>query len=216
MLSRLLEEAENERMHLLTFMKTFPPGPVTRSIVFVTQFGFAAIFASMYILSPRVAHRAVGYIEEMAVVTYCNVIDIMRTPGTQLHTAWGSMPAPEIAKTYWRLREDADMLEVFKQIAVRLCLCFQMLASLLFRHFSSSVWHGDFTCYACAAQADETNHRDVNHTFASMARTDPNPYVGKHHKDANQCHTFWHEKATEGKDVDYLMNPVQRPKTAAS
>lgn len=32
--------------------------------------------------------------------------------------------------------------------------------------------------------ADETNHRDVNHTFAAMKNDDPNPYVHKHLEDA--------------------------------
>lgn len=172
----LLEEAENERMHLLTFMKTFPPGIATRSIVFLTQFGFAAIFASLYILSPRLAHRTVGYIEEMAVMTYCNIIEIMQAEGTQLNRAWAGMEAPEIAKTYWRLSDDADMLTVFKQIA-----------------------------------ADETNHRDVNHTFASLARTDPNPYIQKHLNDAWAAHTYWHEKAEEGNGLDFTMKPLAKP-----
>jgi len=65
----LLEEAENERMHLLTFLKMFPPGPFTRFSIFFTQFGFGALFISLYITSPPTAHRLVGYIEEMAVVT---------------------------------------------------------------------------------------------------------------------------------------------------
>ena len=32
--------------------------------------------------------------------------------------------------------------------------------------------------------ADESNHRDVNHTFAGMEGDDPNPYVQKHNQDA--------------------------------
>jgi hypothetical protein len=32
--------------------------------------------------------------------------------------------------------------------------------------------------------ADETSHRDVNHTLAGMDSYDPNPYVEKHLKDA--------------------------------
>jgi len=31
--------------------------------------------------------------------------------------------------------------------------------------------------------ADETHHRDVNHTFADMAQTDPNPFVEKNVED---------------------------------
>merc|ERR1712166_390498 len=35
--------------------------------------------------------------------------------------------------------------------------------------------------------ADETNHRDVNHTFAGMPCDDPNPYVAKHNQDAEKA-----------------------------
>jgi len=177
----LLEEAENERMHLLTFMKTFPPGPATRAIVFGAQFGFAAVFASLYVLSPRLAHRTVGYIEEMAVMTYCNVIELMQTEGTQLNREWSGMSAPQIAKTYWRLGDDADMLDVIKQIA-----------------------------------ADETNHRDVNHTFASLATTDPNPYVAKHLNDAVEAHKYWHQAAKDGRGLDFAMKPLEKHPRASA
>lgn len=32
--------------------------------------------------------------------------------------------------------------------------------------------------------ADETHHRDVNHTFADMKTDDPNPYVLMHKENA--------------------------------
>jgi len=174
----LLEEAENERMHLLTFLKVFPPGPFTRASIFVTQFGFAGLFISLYVASPSTAHRLVGYIEEMAVVTYTNLIEMMETPGTQLHDAWRHLPAPDIAKTYWRLPDDADFFDVIKQVA-----------------------------------ADETNHRDVNHTFASMAQQDVNPYVGKHLKDMHAATEYWKQAngAVEGKDLDFTMSPKVKP-----
>jgi hypothetical protein len=172
----LIEEAENERMHLLTFLQAFEPGPVTRSIIFLTQFGFGSLFISLYLLSPRTAHRLVGYIEEMAVVTYVNLIEMIETPGSKLNVAWGDKAAPDIAKTYWRLPDDASFLDVVKQVA-----------------------------------ADETNHRDVNHTFASMARDDPNPYVQKHMTDISKAVEYWQQKdgAIEGKDMDYTFQPKQ-------
>ena len=40
---------------------------------------------------------------------------------------------------------------------------------------------------------DETNHRDVNHTFASMARDQANPFVQKHVKDAVEATKYWQE-----------------------
>jgi hypothetical protein len=32
--------------------------------------------------------------------------------------------------------------------------------------------------------ADETHHRDVNHTFADMKDDDPNPFISMHKQDA--------------------------------
>ena len=78
----LLEEAENERMHLLTFLNAFKPGRFTRFTVFVTQFGFFFPFTFLYIASPRTAHRLVGYIEEMAVITYTNIVEVRPSPSS--------------------------------------------------------------------------------------------------------------------------------------
>lgn len=66
--------------------------------------------------------------------------------------------------------------------------------------------------------ADETNHRDVNHTFASMARNDPNPYVHKHMKDMTKAVQYWQQadQAVEGKDLDYTMKPKTKVGAASA
>ena len=74
--------------------------------------------AGLYLLSPRTAHRLVGYIEEMAVVTYTNIVEMMATPGTKLHAAWSTRKAPPIAIQYWRLEPDASFLDVIKQVRI--------------------------------------------------------------------------------------------------
>jgi len=178
----LLEEAENERMHLLTFMQAFKPGFLARSSVFFTQFGFGGLFIVAYVVSPSMAHRLVGYIEEMAVVTYTNVIELMETPGTKLEKAWSKKDVPQIATMYWRLSPDATFLDVIKQIAV-----------------------------------DETNHRDVNHTFAGMERDKKNPYIHKHLEDAGNVYTYWHSEVStvEGKDLEFDMSPKKPISTSS-
>ena len=67
----------------------------------------------------------------------------------------------------------------------------------------------------CQVGADETNHRDVNHTFASMSRTDPNPYVAKHVKDAADATKYWHSDAVDGRDKDFLGGPLAVKKSTA-
>ncbi len=45
--------------------------------------------------------------------------------------------------------------------------------------------------YVCAQFADETHHRDVNHTFAEMDQQDPNPFVLQHKLDALRAHALY-------------------------
>ena len=63
----LLAEAENERMHLLTFLELKQPGPFMRLMVLLAQGVFFNTFFLAYLLSPSFCHRFVGYLEEEAV-----------------------------------------------------------------------------------------------------------------------------------------------------
>jgi hypothetical protein len=38
------------------------------------------------------------------------------TPGTQLHTAWRDVAAPEVAVKYWRMPEDAMWVDCLKRM----------------------------------------------------------------------------------------------------
>jgi hypothetical protein len=144
----LLEEAQNERMHLMVCLKMFDAGPLTRLSVFLAQFFCVPILTAVYLVHPTAMHRFVGYLEETAVKTYTDLVRIVRTDGTELNKAWISVPASHLAKSYWNLDKDAMWVDVLEQML-----------------------------------ADETHHRDVNHTFADMAQTDPNPFVEKNVED---------------------------------
>ena len=71
----LLQEAENERMHLFIFLSIKNPGIFMRGSIAVTQLGFYNLYFFMYLLSPKFAHRFVGYLEEEAVHTYTKAIE---------------------------------------------------------------------------------------------------------------------------------------------
>jgi len=71
----LLEEAENERMHLLTFVKMYQPGPMFRLAVLGAQGIFMNLFFLTYLVNPKICHRFVGYLEEEAVKTYTMIVD---------------------------------------------------------------------------------------------------------------------------------------------
>lgn len=64
MLNMFLEEALNERMHLLTFIKMKNPGFIMRGAVLGGQFGFGTFYGLAYVISPKFCHSFVGYVEE--------------------------------------------------------------------------------------------------------------------------------------------------------
>lgn len=109
----LLEEAENERMHLMTALELKQPGALFRGVILLAQGVFVNCFFVAYILSPRFCHRFVGYLEEEAVKTYTYCLKCI-DDGTL--PVWSTRPAPSLAINYWRLKEDAVMRDVILAI----------------------------------------------------------------------------------------------------
>jgi len=107
----LLEEADNERMHLMTFIQVAQPNVVERVIVMVTQAIFYNFYFFLYLFSPRVAHRVVAYFEEEAVRSYTSYLAEIDAGRHE------NVPAPQIAIDYWGLPPNARLREVV--IAVR-------------------------------------------------------------------------------------------------
>ena len=107
----LLDEAENERMHLMAFVEIAQPSWFERSLILLVQFVFSVVYFLIYVLSPKTAHRMVGYLEEEAVISYTDYlaeIDSGRTPNVQ---------APAMAIEYWGLDKDARLRDLV--VAVR-------------------------------------------------------------------------------------------------
>ncbi|CAK8697525.1 uncharacterized protein LOC143456429 [Clavelina lepadiformis] len=109
----LLEEAENERMHLMTAMRIANPGFIMKAAVVGAQGVFVVAFSLAYFISPRFCHRFVGYLEEQAVVTYTDCLAAIDTGELKM---WSRMKAPEIAVEYWKLKDDAMMRDVILAI----------------------------------------------------------------------------------------------------
>jgi len=102
----LLEEAENERMHLMTFLEVAQPTWFERLMIQLAQGGFYIAFFLLYLVSDRTAHRVVGYFEEEAVISYSlylREIDEGRAP---------NVAAPAIARHYWKLPDNATLRDV--------------------------------------------------------------------------------------------------------
>lgn len=107
----LLEEAENERMHLMTFIEIAQPNWLERLVIAIVQLIFYNFFFFLYLFAPRTAHRVVGYFEEEAVLSYTQYL-------TEIDAGHHkNVPAPQIAIDYWQLGDDATLRDVV--IAVR-------------------------------------------------------------------------------------------------
>ena len=107
----LLDEAENERMHLMTFILIARPSRFERLLILLVQGAFYNVYFLLYLLSPATAHRVVGYLEEEAVTSYTTYL-----AGVDNGT-YANVPAPAIAIDYWKLAPDARLREII--IAVR-------------------------------------------------------------------------------------------------
>lgn len=102
----LMEEAENERMHLMTFIEVAQPSAFERALILAVQWVFYLGFFTLYLLSARTAHRLVGYFEEEAVVSYTQYLAEIDAGRVE------NVPAPRLARHYWQLPDTARLRDV--------------------------------------------------------------------------------------------------------
>lgn len=107
----LLEEAENERMHLMTFIQIAQPSGFEKMLIVIAQIIFFIAYFILYLLSPKTSHRFVSYLEEEAVYSYTQYLHEVESGKIE------NVPAPSIAVTYWTLGSDSRLSDVI--IAVR-------------------------------------------------------------------------------------------------
>jgi ubiquinol oxidase len=167
-------------MHLLTFLKMSKPGFFMRFFVLGAQGVMCNALFFAYLLSPRFVHRFVGYLEEEAVITYTRQIkdlDEGRLP------KWEKLQAPEIAVEYWDMPEGKR----------------SMRDLLLYSEYPVSHSFSKTGTNRYAVRADESKHREVNHTFGNLnQKEDPNPYASEY-KDLDKPHPtkgLLHQKPT--------------------
>ena len=106
----LLDEAANERMHLMTFIKIAKPTFIERIIIMMAQFIFILMYLVIYLLSQRTAHRIVGYFEEEAVISYTEYLKEIEEGKIE------NIKAPEIAINYWNLPLNSRLKDVVEVI----------------------------------------------------------------------------------------------------
>ena len=107
----LLDEAENERMHLMVFIEIAQPNWFERFLIISVQMIFFFFYALAYMFMRKTAHRFVGYLEEEAVISYTRYLEELDSGKIE------NVKAPTIAINYWNLSSDARLREVI--VAVR-------------------------------------------------------------------------------------------------
>ena len=107
----LLDEAENERMHLMTFVKIAKPTWLERMIVLIVQGLMFNLYFLLYLITPKTCHRIVGYLEEEAINSYTEYLAEIDSGSVK------NVPAPQIAIDYWRLPAGASLHDLV--IAIR-------------------------------------------------------------------------------------------------
>ena len=106
----LLDEAANERMHLMTFIKIAKPTFIERLIIMIAQFIFILMYLFIYLISQKTAHRIVGYFEEEAVISYTEYLNEIEEGKIE------NIKAPEIAINYWNLPLNSRLKDVVKVV----------------------------------------------------------------------------------------------------
>ena len=105
-IKELLEEAENERMHLMVFVQVAQPTVAERLVILLTQAVFYNAYFFLYLFAPKTAHRVVGYFEEEAVASYTHYLENIDAGTNE------NVPAPQLAIDYWNLPADATLRDV--------------------------------------------------------------------------------------------------------
>ncbi|KAG2202524.1 hypothetical protein INT46_005081 [Mucor plumbeus] len=110
-ISHLLHEAENERFHLFLWLECLKPSAFQRLLILGVQGVFFNAYFTLYLFSPKTAHRMCGYLEEEAVISYTHFLNDIDSG--KLHNG----PAPRFAIDYYNLQSNATVRDTV--LAVR-------------------------------------------------------------------------------------------------
>ncbi|KAI8647578.1 alternative oxidase-domain-containing protein [Parasitella parasitica] len=110
-ISHLLHEAENERFHLFLWLECLKPSAFQRFMILGAQGVFFNAYFTLYLFSPKTAHRMCGYLEEEAVISYTHFLDDIDAGKLP------NGPAPQVAIDYYNLHPTATVRDAV--LAVR-------------------------------------------------------------------------------------------------
>eukprot|EP00058_Branchiostoma_floridae_P006665 XP_002592153.1 hypothetical protein BRAFLDRAFT_124076 [Branchiostoma floridae] len=169
----LLEEAENERMHLMTALQLRNPSALFRWCVVFAQGTFVTLFSAAYLVSPRFCHRFAGPGSIPGVGTCA------RQFTTQRHHHYAKRTGP-FGMVRCLNPTVTHLLGIFRGMgdfdSGRLPLWSDMEAPPLAKRYWSLPHDAMMRDVILAIRADEAHHRLVNHTLSDLDKDDPNPF----------------------------------------
>jgi len=110
MIQELLDEAVNERKHLMFFIEIAQPNAFERALIVLAQFVFWHFYLVMYILTPSTAHKMIAYFEEEAVRSYDEYLTLIERGEIE------NVPAPQLAIEYYNLKPDARLFDMVVKV----------------------------------------------------------------------------------------------------
>ena len=110
MIQEMLDEAMNERKHLMFFIEIAQPSWFERLLIVVAQFVFWHFYLVFYILSANTAHKMVAYFEEEAVRSYTEYLNLIDDGTIE------NVPAPQLAIEYYGLDQDARLKDMVLRV----------------------------------------------------------------------------------------------------
>jgi len=106
----LLDEAENERMHLMFFIEIAKPNWIERNIVLIAQLIFWIYYFVLYVFFPKTAHRMIHYFETEAVRSYTEYLELIESGEIR------DVPASSLSIDYSGLNKSARLSDMIKCI----------------------------------------------------------------------------------------------------
>tara|TARA_B100001057_G_scaffold397195_1_gene407247 strand:+ start:43 stop:609 length:567 start_codon:yes stop_codon:yes gene_type:complete len=106
----MLDEAENERMHLMFFIEIAKPNQLERILVLIAQLIFMLFYFLVYIVDFRTAHRMIAYFEEEAVKSYTEYLKLVESGEVE------NIPAPQLAIDYYGMESDAKLSDLIIKV----------------------------------------------------------------------------------------------------
>jgi ubiquinol oxidase len=106
----LMDEAENQRAHLMMFVENARPSAAERVLVIIAQWLFYNFYFVLYLISAHTAHRLAAYMAEDALRGYAEYLESLESGDSE------NPRAPAFARAYWNLDEDACLSDAIAAI----------------------------------------------------------------------------------------------------